>query len=194
MEKYNERDYHQRLDRLVAQVRWLNEDPWSTTPVRKDAEAIADDLDGVVRNLRANGDAQWLIGSEHDRAPDETGLDGWPEPLESFDVRYDEVVYHMERLAASARRAIAPLPNSRVRRALPFAALGVLLLRHTYEMPPAVLSNHSDDVVELEFVCDAAGMHQKIETLRNALSEALKVFDPQFVPSEYRHIVYGRLT
>jgi hypothetical protein len=192
--KYDGPEYHQRLDRLVAQVRGLNEITWSPTPVRKAAKVIADELDRLVLKLRANSDARWLIEQEYERVRNETdtGLDGWPEPVTDH-VWFEAVIQRMELMAVCARGAIATLPNPHLKRALPFAALGVLLLRNRYERPPAVKSNQSADVLDLEFVCDSAGIPKDVVTLRLALTAALKVFDPQFVPPEYHDIVYGKV-
>ena len=187
--------YEQGKARLVARVRQANQ-PWNPTSLSKEIDAFANRLNALAQDLKTSSGAGSAIEYEHNRqAETDTGLDGWPIEPVSFDISYDGILFHMEALAESAKRASEGLPNSRTRQALPFAALGILLLRHEngFSALPR-LTNDSPEVLELGKVCNEAGIYLAPETYRNALSAALKIFDPQFIPFEYRIIVLGRLT
>ena len=183
--------YQLGIERLIQRVRQLAE-PWSPTPIKKEIDSLAKRLQALAEDLSVDGVAQFSIECEHDREPEtETGVDGWPIEPVSFDIRYAGIVHHIKLLAESAKRASSNLPNSRMRHALPFAALGLLYLRHEHDFAPAALSDNSLDVKELERVCNAAGIVLSRESYRNALSDALQKFDVHYVPFEYRRIVRG---
>jgi hypothetical protein len=173
--------YKRGLARLVERVRSLK-DPWNTTVERKEVEKIAERLQEVAALLAASGFAQSHIEAVHaERGEPEVtfGFDGYPVTEEPFNfVSYLGTRLAIEELAASAREAADQFPDPRQKQALHFAATGLLHLRHVDGTTYPVLSNNSDDVIELEQLCKEAGIFLARETLRNALAHALKNFDP----------------
>jgi len=174
-------------------VRELNE-PWSPTALHRETIDYAERLESLASDLSRKGVAQFGIEIEHNRPLDqEIDVDGWPIEIEDWRISFSGTLFRMKELAASARSAAASLPTARQRRALPFAALGLLHLRYRDERDWAPsLSNNSEAVLELSRICDLAGIPKAPETLRNALSDAMKAFDKHFLPPELRFVILGR--
>lgn len=166
-------DYLRRLDRLVQEIRAVNEADrqWSPTPERKRYEDFA---------ARAEEFAERILGLECtdvEAVHDELRSNDRGEVVNGYPCM-KSIRQHVLDLAESARVASDRLPNPRARRALPFAALGLLRLRYEFGFPRPALSNSSADVVELDQVCRAAGLVLSRERLRGALAEALSGFKP----------------
>lgn len=184
-------NYEQGIARLIKRVRELDQ-PWSPTPLRNEILDVAKRLEALVQLLEVNGSAQFDIECEHDKEPDpETGVDGYRIPVPDFRCGYQPTLGYMRDLADSARRAASSLPGSREKAALPFAAMGLLHLRYAHGFDAPRISDSSADVEELDRVCKGAGLYKARETLRNSLSEALKIFDRHYMPYHFRFIVEG---
>ncbi|HJV28854.1 MAG TPA: hypothetical protein VJ673_24475 [Aromatoleum sp.] len=169
--------YAYRFMKLVAAVKQHYE--WdmkcSPTPLRKRLTAAAKKMNEVIAFLDATPDFEAF----HDARPQPS----WP-PKEGEDYKYgdwplyQDIRRNMLLLEESARMYGECLPDSRQRRALPFAALGLLYLRHRHGYEPLKLSIDSEHVQELERLCTAAGMLPlERETLRNALRDSKPKFN-----------------
>ncbi len=184
--------YEAAVQKLIARTRDIHAvaGEWSPTPLRKELLEVAERIEALSALLDRSGAAQSELERRHKmrRRPEQIiGVDGYPEPADDAPfASYEGVRYELRELARSAREAAAELPDPREKRALPFAALGVLLLRRDYEFPPAVMSDDGADVVELERVCCAAGLMLSRQRLRGALTEARRRFDLHFTPPEYK--------
>ena len=184
-------DYDQGISRLVARLQHMDGD-WSPTPLREKIECIAVDLERLIDVLEADGVAQSQIELEHDKEPP-AGIspDGMPLPLPDSGFSYQVTIMRMRDLAGAARRAANALPSPRAKRALPFAATALLRLRYEHGFQKPAISDVSADVLELKRVCDLANLPKAPETIRNALSSALKTFDPDYFPDGVFEIVFG---
>jgi hypothetical protein len=178
-------DYERAILRLIERVRGMNEAPKVVTLRRKKLMGFAKRLNDLASELDQPWAVQSDIECEHDKEPaPRIGRDGYPIPVQRLGVSYQATLMNMRLLADSAKRAADSLPNPRQRPVLPFAAMALLNLRYQHSFPRPVLSNESVDVHELQRVCNAAGMRLSPESFRNALSTALKRFDPLDCPPE----------
>lgn len=184
-------DYEQGITRLVARVRVMDGD-WSSTPLREDINRIAAELERLADDLDSYGVAQCEIEREHDReSPDEIARDGARVPAPDWGTSYQGTILHMRGLAGSARHAAGLLPSARAKQALPFAAIALLHLRYQHDYARPAISDRSPDALELARVCELAKKPRAPETIRNALSKALKSFDPHYFPGGVYEVVYG---
>lgn len=175
--------YEEGVVRLAKRVRLMNEAEYSPTPEKKAAEHIAAKLDELAALLKKQGSAQTGIEELHDRPPiPGVGLDGMPVEPVDIGCSYKATTWHMRALAESAREYAKGLPNPRTKNALPFAANALLHLRYRHGFPRPTLYIEGQDVGELRRIVETAGMALSPERLRNALSDALREFDPHFVP------------
>jgi hypothetical protein len=169
------------LIKVVVRVHDASAGKWSPTPLRHEISEIAIKLDKIADLLGHQGSAQRRIESVHDEPEArQIGLDGYPieeSPLNTKAGSYQETTWRIRWLADSAREAANRLPNPRQKRALPYAAMGLLHLRQRYDFPRPALSNNSEEVNELDRICRAAGIFLSRERLRGALAQALKEFD-----------------
>lgn len=171
--------YERRFEKLIAAVKqhyeWDNKA--SPTPLRRQLKAATAKLNDVIACL----DATPHLEAFHDSRP----LPSWP-PSKEVQYKHDDawplyqdIKRNLLLLEESVRMYATSLPNSRARRALPFAALGLLHLRHHHGYAPVRLSVDSEHVRELERLCTAAGMLPlERETLRNALRDSKRTFNP----------------
>lgn len=83
----------------------------------------------------------------------------------------------MQQMVDAAAREADAMPPPRVKEVLPFAAKGLVRLRHAHAMMPPPLGDSSEAVIELAKLCEAANSYYAPVTLRNALSAALREFD-----------------
>lgn len=184
-------NYELGIVRLVDRVRGMD-NGWSPTPLRREIERIAVDLERLVDVLELDGLAQSCIESDHDKEPPvEVDFNGMPVPAPASGDSYQVTVMRMRNLAAHARRAAGALPSPRAKLALPFAAMALLHLRYWHDYPRPALSDGSAGALELTRVCNLAGLPKAPETIRNALSEALKTFDPRYFPDGVYDVVFG---
>lgn len=185
-------DYERGINRLITRVKSIHEietgKEWSSTKQKKDIEKIALELEKAAKLLAVVGTAQFDIEIFHDErgSPKRiVGLDGWPvEEKSPIDwPSYKSIYWNIRVLAESANLAAQQLPNPRKKRALEFAAHGLLHLRNYYDFPLPKLSDTGTDVQELKRVCESAGMCLSVERYRGMLSESLKSFDPHYMES-----------
>ncbi|MFA7666364.1 MAG: hypothetical protein WCY32_09620 [Burkholderiaceae bacterium] len=175
----NQEMYDHGVDRLVEWVKSVHESHgrrnWTET--RRRYEAFAQRAEEFA-NLIAEHEAT-DIEEVFERHETEVGADGWPidhEPATTMKV----LKYQIQDLAASARTAASELPTARQKLALPMAAKGFLYLRYDYGFDRPALSNNSEDVRELGRICQLSGIVLSPETVRNALAEAIRTFDPHY--------------
>lgn len=177
--------YEAAIVRLIERARQIDQAgrEWSPTPKRKKLEEIAKRIDELVAVLHEHGSAQFALEECHDRAPPpEFGANGLPLEVEQWGASYKGTIGHMCDLAESARRAAAELPHPNEKRALPFAALGLLHIRWRFGQPRPTLYEAGPCVQELKRVCDAAGLPRSTVALRGALKGALAEFDRFYCP------------
>lgn len=178
----NQELYDYGVDRLIERVKSVHEGEsrgernWRTEARRKYEELArrADEFAELIREHEATD-----VEDVFERVEVEVGRDGWPiehEPLTTMSA----LRYHVRDLAAAARIAAEELPTARQKLALPMAAKGLLCLRHDYGFERPALSNDSEDVRELDRICRLSGIVLSRETLRNALAEALRTYDPHY--------------
>ncbi len=171
--------YQVAVTRLICQVRSMKEGGWSPTPERKSAELIADLLCELSARLEEYGPAQDSIEVAHDNAW--ASVPGAP--------TYAGISGSIRNLAATARKVADELPDPRKKHALPFAALALLHLRYRHRFPAPSLYDDGDDVRELTRVLGEAGIYLAPQTVRNALSDALKSFDPLHPPDSIAEVL-----
>ena len=180
-------DYSDRISRLAARVRLMNEADWSPTPERRKAEALAVRLVELADYLDETGTLQFDLEELHDRPPPlNFGEDGWPDPNAYAEGlpggSYKTTIWRIRALAESARQVAKELPNPGQKTALPFVVMGFLHLRHRFGFPRPKLTAAGPDVAALQDLAQRAGIHLADETLRNELGRRLKDFDPFLIP------------
>lgn len=185
-------DYERGIKRLIKMVQHVceAEKEWSPTPLKKDIEKIAATLEETARLLERDGCAQFDIEFLHDerdipvRAID---LNGWPVENKTIIERpsYKAVTWYIRGLAESARVAADQLPNPREKRALKYAARGLLHLMHHCGRPCPSLYDNGAGVQEFKQICECAGMNLSVESYRGALAASLKNFDPYYTEQHY---------
>lgn len=183
--------YERGLERLILRISVMD-NGWSPTPLKKEMESLAKRLNALVDDLDDGKVACFEIESEHDKEPlPEIGITGAPSPVEVWNCSYKATLTHMKALADSANRAASSLPNSRVRHALPFAAMGLLHLKVWHGQQIGPIDVDSLAVLELESICNRAGIHLGPETFRNAMNKEFKLFDRHFYPPGIWEIISG---
>lgn len=172
--------YERGIERLIACVENQN-----TTDRKKISFAglsaelndAAQRIDTLAAWLNDGGAAQAFLQEQHEERSRLT-------PRADRPPNYLTVRWGLLALADSARAAADSLPDARKQNALPTAALGMLYLRHRHRiaLSSKPLSDTSREVKELCRICRKAGMWLTAETVRGALSKALREFDPQWPP------------
>lgn len=184
--------YSEGVERLKKRLRGMSNTSWSPTPEYKKLHEIATALVSLADELDGCGVAQSSIESEHDKVqPPLIGADGWPIPAPDYGISFKATLMYMRELAGSAKSAASKLPNPRSRAAIPFAALAFVHLKYWYEHERPKLTNDGKDVQELSEICESAGILRSPENMRNALSDALKIFDRHFYPPGILNILTG---
>lgn len=184
--------YEQGVQRLIDRISAMD-NGWSPTPLNKEMKALSKRLNELADDLDGASFAWSEIEAEHDKEPlKEFGTDGLPVAVENWHCSYQATLGHMRALADSANRAADGLPNSRVRHALPFAAMGLLHLKVWHGQQIGSIDVDSQVVVELESICQAASIVISREAFRNALITQRNQFDPHVYPPGIFEIIDGR--
>ncbi len=172
-----------RLVEIVRKRRDADRSDWSPTPLAKELESLAAQLDAMADLLAADGPAQTMLEQVHNERRQFTDAEGYPAEGDTPE-RYGAAVVDLRELAESARVAIKQLPDSRAKTALPTAALGVCLLYQEHSTTPPKLYERGDAVALLDRVCKAAGLPYSPERLKDALRNALRTMDSHHIPAE----------
>src|SRR5436189_5490930 len=70
--------YERAVEKLIARVREMHESEWSPTPLRKELESIAQQLERTADTLAKGGAAQFDIELVRDEdPPPASGVDGY---------------------------------------------------------------------------------------------------------------------
>jgi hypothetical protein len=173
--------YDQGIERLVNMVSQMNSGArsgWSTTPLKQEIQGLAKRLIELADDLEQGKQSCFDIEEEHDKEPlKEIGSDGMPLTVENWHCSYQATLMHMRALAISANRVANSFPDSRSRRALPFAAMGLLRLKSFHNQQIGAIATTSPVVLELSSICNAAGICIEDESIRNALRLAFDQFN-----------------
>lgn len=187
------REYEAAKQRLIERVKPLVV-PVNFADHRERMADIANRLRELVDELDGQSPEVLDLESEHDK-PQEKGIgqDGMPIFWPDFRCSFKGTLIYMRDLADSARRVSDSYPEPRKRPALPSAATGFVWLRREFGFPSPSLYSAGDDVREFGGICEAAGMHKAPETLRNALSGALKEWenDRHMQPDWVHYVLTG---
>lgn len=187
-------EYKSAKLRLIERVKPLVV-PVNFTENRDRVTDIADRLAELVEELDGQSSAAFDLEMEHDKPQEKcVGLDGMPIVWPDYRCSFKGTLVYMRDLAGSARRVADAYPEPRKRPALPSAATGFVWLRREFGFPMPSLYSDGDDVRELGDICEAAGMHKAPETLRNALSVALREWenDRHMQPGWVHYVLTGR--
>lgn len=193
LDSFRQAAYEAAKQRLIDQVR-----PMVAVVNFTDQRAYMADLAGRLSELADELDEQvpglFDLEEEHDKPQDrETGPDGMPVMWPDFRCSFKGTLTYMRDLADSARRVAGSYPEPRKRLALPHAAAGYVWLRHEFGLRMPSLYNDGEDLREFSDLCTAAGIHRAPETLRNAMSQALKDWesDPHMQPGWVHYVLTG---
>lgn len=181
-------NYQRGLERLVEYVTHIheaeskrNDERWDRTEHKKRIEKVADELKKTADLLSGQSSELFDIEMAHDerRQPTKSvGINGWHSEENELLPSMEAIESLIRDLAESASSAAQRIPHPNTKRALPIAAKGLLHLRYECGFPKPVLSNNSEEVIDLGIVCKKASMVYSPERLRGALSLAIKDFDP----------------
>lgn len=161
-------------EQLIARLRPMAKGYWNPTPVRKKITEIVEQLEALAQRLQKGSSAHSAIEEVHRERYAVEGEAEW--------TAFNAAVGEIAALAESARAAADRLPEPRRRPHLPWAADCLLHLRYLHGFPLPMLSDKSDDVIELQDVLAEAGIVLSAVRVRNLLSVALKSFDPHLLP------------
>lgn len=186
-------EYESAKRRLVDRVRAIVV-PVNFTDERHRMADLSERLAELVEELDGQSPGMFDLENEHDKPQAKgIGLDGMPIVWPDFRCSFKGTLVHMRDLADSARRVADSYPEPRKRPALPTAATGFIWLRREFGFPAPSLYGAGDDVREFASICTAAGLHKAPETLRNALSVALREWenDPHMRPGWVHYVLTG---
>ncbi len=176
-------DYEKSLSELSKRLAWMNGSTWSPTPQRKAAVAMAEKLIALADELDG---VQWRWLEDVCDAPEPGQIDPrsrLTQPGADRSGFFKETLWRLREIADIAQREADSLPKPNARPALRFAAAAFLHITYRCEKPfPPSLYDCGTAVSDFDEVCQRAGIVKARETLRNALSDALKDFDPFFDP------------
>lgn len=186
-------EYESAKLRLVERVRALVV-PVNFTDQRDRMTDLSERLAELVDELEGPTPGVFDLENEHDKPQEKgVGLDGLPIVWPDYRCSFKGTLGYMRDLAESARRVADSYPEPRKRPALPAAATGFVWLRREFGLPAPSLYGAGDDVREFASICTAAGIHKAPETLRNALSVALKEWenDRHMQPGWVHYVLTG---
>lgn len=172
-------DYEQSIIKLINRVKLIHEANWSPTPEAKALDALAQKLNETIAMM----DESTYWGLEDAFNQPERGwvrFDGTKEPDIDRSGRYAAVRWAMHELAEFAMAKKSELPNSREKRALPFAAMGLLHIMYQSGSDRPSLYINGDAIKKLGDICNDAGIALSPESLKGALKNALDSFDPLY--------------
>lgn len=187
-------EYEAAKLRLVERVKGLVV-PVNFTDQRDRMTDISERLAELVDELDGQSPGVFDLETEHDKPPEKgVGLDGLPIVWPDYRCSFKGTLGYMRDLAESARRVAASYPEPRRRPALPAAATGFVWLRREFGYPSPSLYDTGGDVREFGGICEAAGLHKAPETLRNALSVALREWENErhMQPGWVHYVITGR--
>lgn len=179
--------------RLIERVKSLVV-PVNFTDQRDRMTDIAERMAEMVEELDGQSPGLFDLENEHDKPQDKgVGIDGMPIVWPDYRCSFKGTLGYMRDLAESARRVADSYPEPRKRPALPAAATGFVWLRCEFGFSMPSLYSEGDDVRELGGICAAAGLHKAPETLRNALSAALREWenDRHMQPGWVHYVLTG---
>lgn len=186
-------EYKSAKLRLVERVRALVV-PVNFNDQRERMTDLSERLAELVDELDEQSPGLFDLEDEHDKPQAKgVGLDGMPILWPDFRCSFKGTLIYMRDLADSARRVSDSYPEPRKRPALPAAATGFVWLRREFGYPAPSLYAAGGDVREFGEICKAAGLHKAPETLRNALSVALKEWenDRHMQPGWVHYVLTG---
>ena len=177
------------IDELVAIVvglHALDESGWTSTTYRHWLEGLQVDLQRMREKLgQIPAD---LLHRKHNR--NATGLDGYPILIEDDPRRrgFTQILADLSTLEEEASSIISSLPHPKSKKALSFAALGLLHLMVECNLDCPRVHLNAPAVLLLEKVCQRANLHYSRETLKGAMARALTAFDPLYMQDELRSL------
>lgn len=178
--------YESAIGRLIelTRARHRHDREWKPTRAKKSVEAVTAQIDAMIDTLHRPGNAQEAIKATHDSAVFWIGEDGRTREVDTGRANYDQIVQQLRFLRDSARNAAAAYPHPNKKRALPFAAAGLLHIRYHFKFPRPACSESGDEVRELARICEAAQIWLAPVTLRGAVAEALDEFSASACPAD----------
>lgn len=182
-------DYDKSISRLVDRVTKINESTWTPTAEAKALNDLANKLDETAALLAEH---RWIYLEEAFNAdpPADIGIDGIPIKNTEYRAgKYASLYRGIEELAEFSRKEKALLPNAREKRAVKFAALGLLHVRYQCGYRRPSLYDQSEEVTALLTVCKQAKIVLSKERFRGVLKEALDAFEPTFYSDEIDEIL-----
>lgn len=185
-------EYESAKLRLIERVRGLV--PVNLTDQRDRMVDLSERLEELVDELDGQSSGVLDLENEHDKPQEKgVGLDGMPIVWPDFRCSYKGTLIYMRDLADSAMRVADGYPEPRKRPALPSAATGFVWLRREFGFPMPALYSDGEDVREFGEICKSAGLHKAPETLRNALSVALREWgnDRHLQPGWVHYVLTG---
>lgn len=186
-------EYESAKLRLVERVKWLVV-PVNFTDQRDRMTDISERLAELVDELDGQSPGVFCLENEHDK-PLENGVgpDGLPIVWPDYRCSFKGTLGYMRDLAESAKRVAESYPEPRKRPALPAAATGFVWLRREFGFSRPSLYSDGPDVREFGGICEAAGLHKAPETLRLALSVALREWenDRHMQPGWVHYVLTG---
>jgi hypothetical protein len=172
-------DYDKSINKLIERVKLIHQGKWSPTPEAKALAALAKTLEEAAALM----DRHIYIELEeafNQPLPGQRRRDGAMEPGIERDRNYAGIRYGMLQLAEFAKDTKAELPKPNKKYALPFAASGLVRIWYQAGKDRPALHDKSEAVIELGRICESINIQLSPESLRNALSVALKSFDPNY--------------
>lgn len=186
-------EYESAKLRLIERVKGLVE-PVNFTNQRDRMTNLSERLADLVDELDGQSPGMFDLENEHDKPQEKgVGLDGLPIVWPDFRCSFKGTLVYMRDLADSARRVAESYPEPRKKPALPAAATGFIWLRREFGFSLPSLYSDGGDVREFGGICTAAGLHKAPETLRNALSVALREWenDRHMQPGWVHYVLTG---
>lgn len=186
-------DYEEGKRRII---RWLSARraiDWSPTPELRRLESLIKELESITARLE---EPHWLSLEEayeadppremnHKGVMVDTGL--------SNHGRFSALKRGLRELAQTARQEIEQLPGARQRLEVPRAAELFLHLRHHCGIPPPVIYESGDFVIDFGELCKGAGVHLSLQRLTNILSQVLRDFDLFLPPPDLDQILVPKV-
>ncbi len=180
--------------RLIERVRALVV-PVNFTDQRDRMTNLSERLAELVDELDGQAPEMFDLENEHDKPQEKgVGLDGLPIVWPDYRCSFKGTLGYMRDLAESAKRVAESYPEPKKRPALPAAATGFVWLRREFGCAAPSLYSAGEDVREFGGICAAAGLHKAPETLRNALSVALREWENErhMQPGWVHYVITGR--
>ena len=193
-------DYESSVERLIVRVALMREAERDTEWRKREAEfyrGLAENICEAAESLTDDGNQDRLKHLEfvfNQPLPGRVGLDGFyeGERYTPRAVQYQGLVSALRELSDTAKSMADDVPSTRQRTAGPFAAMAYLHIRNQSERRRPVLSNDSEEVLELLEILKKSNVFLSPVTVRGLLTDALKTFDPLLFPDDVSGLLVFR--